>query len=166
VLAVARLAFVHQRGLLAQLALLAEQIDEHPHLRAQNVRIERLGQVVDRAALVAGEQVRGLAVDRGDEDDRHVRGARVPLHQRRGLEPVHARHLHVEQHQRELLGQQPAQRLRPRDRGHRADAEGASVASSATRFAGRSSTKEHGRGAGSPFARAPARANRGRPGQP
>jgi len=55
VLAIARLAFVHQRRLLAQLAFLAEEVDEHANLRAQDVGVERFGQVVDRAALVAGE---------------------------------------------------------------------------------------------------------------
>ena len=129
------------RRLLAQLALFDVQVDEHAHLGTQDGRVERLHQVVDAAALVSREHVRGVALDRRDEDDRDVRGARVALHQRRGLEAVHARHLHVQQHQRELVREQVAQAPpRPTRRSPCRTPSGASVASRATRFAGRSST--------------------------
>ena len=59
--------------------------------------------VVDGAGLVALEPVELGDVHAGHEDDRDGFEARVIVNQRRGLEAVHARHLHVEQHHREFL---------------------------------------------------------------
>ena len=53
----------------------------------------------------------GVAAQRRDEDDRDVPAARVLLDQRRGLEAAHARHLHVEQDQREVALQDVLERL-------------------------------------------------------
>ena len=68
------------------------------------------------------------------------RRARVLLDERRRLEAVHARHLHVEQDEREVLLQDVAQRLLARARLTRSCPSGSRIASSASRFAGWSST--------------------------
>ena len=52
------------------LAALAVQLGEHRDLRAQHRRVDRLVQVVDRAAAVALEDVLVLVVVGGEEDDR------------------------------------------------------------------------------------------------
>jgi len=80
--------------------------------------IERLRQVVDAAIFVPARDVGLVAVDRGDEDDRDLSRARVGADQRRGLEAVEVRHLHVEQDDRELVDQQRLQRLAPRAGRH------------------------------------------------
>ena len=65
VLALQRLALLlaQQRGLALQLLLLAEQVDEDADLGAEDLRVERLEQVVDRAVRVALEDVGGVAAD-------------------------------------------------------------------------------------------------------
>ena len=47
----------------------------------------------------------------GNENDRRLLVARVVVNQRSGLEAVHARHVHVEQHHREFLRHHPFQGL-------------------------------------------------------
>jgi hypothetical protein len=86
-------------------------------LRAEDVGVERLDQVVDRAVRVAAEDVDSVAVHRGDEDDRDVAAARVLLDEAGGLEAVHVRHLHVQQDEGELAVKDLAQRLDARS-GH------------------------------------------------
>ena len=67
-------------------------------------RVERLGEVVDRAGRVAAEgDCSGSRVRGGQEDDRHVAGLGRLLDLRGGLEAVHARHDDVEQDDRELV---------------------------------------------------------------
>jgi hypothetical protein len=108
-------------GELVRLALerltLAEQLDEDRHFRPEDLRVERLEDVVDRAELVAAEDVRLAAREGGQEDDRRVFGAVALTDQRRGLEPVEIRHLHVEQDYGEVQVQELAQRRRARLRG-------------------------------------------------
>ena len=117
------LALAQGRRLRLDPLLAQEDVDEHRHLGPQDARIERLRHVVDAAVLVAARDVGRVAVDRGDEDDRDLRGARVCADQRRGLEPVELRHLHVEQDHRELVDEQRLQRLAPRAGAHQPLAE-------------------------------------------
>ena len=124
---VARLALEHglrdlalpQLRLLApqQLALLPE-LDEHAHLRAQHVRVERLEDVVDGARRVAAEDLLAVAADRGEEEDRDVARALPLLDQARGLEAVDPRHLHVEQDHGEVPAEQLPERLLAGVRAH------------------------------------------------
>ena len=83
------------------------QVDEHRDLRAQHPRVERLGDVVHRARLVAAEGQVRVVVHRGEEQDRDVPGALALLDVPRGLEAVHARHVRVEQDHRVVLDEQP-----------------------------------------------------------
>ena len=54
---------------LGERARLAERVDEHPDLRPQDVRVDRLAQVIDRAGAVAAQDV--VVVDQmgGEEQD-------------------------------------------------------------------------------------------------
>ena len=108
---------------LLQRRVLLVQVDEDRDLRAQHVRVERLEQVVDRADRVAAEDLLALLVDGRQEDDRDVLGALALLDELGGLEPVQARHLDVEQDRREVLVEQPAQRLLAGGRAHRVEPE-------------------------------------------
>jgi hypothetical protein len=97
--------------LLADLALLDVEVDEHADLGAQDLRLERFEDVVDRAHRVALKDVFLLLADRGEEDDRNVLERLARLDQLRRLEAVHARHLHVEQNDGEVPLEQATQRL-------------------------------------------------------
>jgi len=77
---------------------------------------EGLDDVVDRAVGVALEDLLLLAADRGDEDDGCVAGALPLADQRRRLEPVELRHLHVEEDERAILLEEEAQRFPTRAR--------------------------------------------------
>ena len=89
----------------------AVEIDEDRHLRAQDLGVERLDDVVHRAHGIAAEHVVGLLVDGREEDDRHMAGALPPLDELRRLEAVETRHLHVQEDQVELVLQQALERL-------------------------------------------------------
>ena len=115
-LELANLARAQQHLLLRELLLLEIQIDEDADLRAQDVRLERLRQVVHRADRVALEDVLLVLADRREEDDRDVLRALARLDQPRGLEAVDPRHLNVEQDDGEVVEEELAQRLVPRVR--------------------------------------------------
>jgi hypothetical protein len=106
------LLLAQQLALPPELLVLAMELDEDGHLRAEHLGLERLEHVVDRARRVAAEHVPLVLRDRGQEDDRNVLRQLPLLDQRSGLEPVEARHQDVEQDAGELLVQQQrAQRL-------------------------------------------------------
>jgi hypothetical protein len=94
------------------------QIDEHRDLRFEDVAVDRLGQVVDRAAVIAAQHVALVQHVRREEQDRHV--ARPPplLDDLGELQAAHPRHLDVEDDRGELLIEQGEQRLVGRVRGH------------------------------------------------
>ena len=68
----------------------------------QDLRAERLEEVVDRADRVAAEHVRVAAVVGGQEDDRRLPAALAAADQLGGLVAVEVRHGDVEQDQREV----------------------------------------------------------------
>ena len=81
-----------------ELAGLAVEIDEHPHLGAQHLGHHRHRDVVDGADLVAAQMV-GLAdLDGRDEDDGELLEARMLADHGGELEAVELRHHHVDQH--------------------------------------------------------------------
>ena len=102
------LVFQELRLALQLLGLLV-QLDEDRNLRAQDVRVERLEDVVDSAGLVPAEDMLVVLRDRRHEDDRDVPRALALLDQRRGFEAVQDRHLHVEQDHRDVLVEELAQ---------------------------------------------------------
>ena len=92
-------------------AALALEVAEDADLRAQHVGLEGLEHVVDGARLVAAGDLGDVGAHRGQEDDRRRAAALAPADELRGLEAVHARHLHVEQDDGEVLLQQRLERL-------------------------------------------------------
>src|SRR6266545_3258889 len=116
-------AVAQQHRLLFDLLFLQEELDENRPLRSQDVRLERLQQIVDGAVGVPAEDMGGVTAQRSDEDDRYVSALRPLLDELRRLEPVEARHLNVEQDEREISGQQVAQRFFARAALHQLVAE-------------------------------------------
>src|SRR5919198_2710368 len=106
-----------------ELLPLLVQLEEDGDLRAEDLRVERLEDVVHGAGLVAAEDVPAVLADRGQEEDRDVPRPLPLLDQLRGLEAVEARHLDVEQDDRELLLEQVPQGLLARHRGDEPVAE-------------------------------------------
>ena len=111
------LARLEQLGLALEQLGLPGELDEDGHLRAHELRDDRLHQVVHRADRVPAHGLLLGLVRRGEEDDRRVARA-VALPDELGrLEPVHVRHLHVQQHHREVVREEPFERLAPGARG-------------------------------------------------
>ena len=94
------------------------EIDEHRDLRLEDVAVDRLGQIVDRAAVVAAQHVALVQHVRREKQDRDV--ARPPplLDDLGELQAAHPRHLDVEDDRGELLIEQREQRFVGRVRGH------------------------------------------------
>ncbi len=99
-------------GLHLQLPVLLPELDEDGNLGAEDVRLDRLEDVVDRTSRVAAEDVPLLLRQRGDEDDRDVLRALAPLDQLGELEPVELGHLDVEQQTGEVVEEQLLQSRR------------------------------------------------------
>src|SRR4029079_262621 len=119
-LAVALLAAATRRGqlrspqqlrLAPQLLGLLMQVDEDGDLRAQQLGVERLEDVVDRAARVAAEDVLRVLADGGEKDDGDVLRPLALLDERCGLEAVQLRHLHVQEDEREVVLEKSRERL-------------------------------------------------------
>ena len=106
-----QLLLLQQLRLASQLLVLLVQLDEDRHLRAQDLGVEGLEDVVDRTRRVTPEHLLLVLRDRGDEDDRHVARAFALLDQRRRVEAVELGHLHVEQDHGDLVPQQLPQRI-------------------------------------------------------
>ena len=89
-----------------------------PDAGVEEGRLERLGQVVERTHLDAAHHARGV-LEAGDDDDRQLAQDRVGLDLGQRLEPVLARHQHVEQDEVEGACSQRLHRVDPVD--HRVD---------------------------------------------
>src|SRR5439155_5566017 len=113
-----QLLLAQQVALLLELPVLLPQLDEDGDLRAQNGRVDRLEDVVDRTRGVTAVDLPGLHREGGHEDDRDVLRALAPLDQLRELEPVELRHLDVEQDAREVVEQELLQRGGPGGYGY------------------------------------------------
>ena len=104
-----------QRALELRLAphllVLEVQLDEHRDLRAQDHRVDRLEDVVDRAHRIGARDVLVVLVDRADEDDRDVARALATADQLRGRVTIQAGHVRVEQDDGAFFAQQEAQRV-------------------------------------------------------
>ena len=113
VLALQRLALplAQQRRLALELLLLEEQVHEDADLGAEDLRIERLEQVVHRAVRVALEDVGRVPAERGEEDDGDGAGALALLDERRRLEAIQPRHLHVHEDDGEVTLEEELQGL-------------------------------------------------------
>ena len=100
-----------------ELAGLAVEIDEDPHLGAQHLGHDRHRHVVDGADFVAAQVVHLADLDGRDEDDGELLEARMLADHGGKLEAVELRHHHVDQHDRHVLGlEQDTERLVRRGR--------------------------------------------------
>ena len=97
---------------------LPEQLDEDPDLRAEDVRVDRLAQVIDGAGAVAAEDVALVGRVRRQEQDRNVLRSLALLDQLCQLDAGDAWHADVEHNRRELVAQQAEERLVGRLRAH------------------------------------------------
>ena len=105
------LVLAEQFGLPPDLLPGPMELHEHSDLGPKHLGHDRLEQKVHRPDGVAPEHVRVGALVGGQEDDRSVPRAVALPDQVGELEAVHAGHLDVHQDQREVVAQQPAQRL-------------------------------------------------------
>src|SRR4051812_31504635 len=92
--------------LLTQLSLLLVEVDEHHHLRAEDVRLEWLGEVIDGADGISFEDVLLFLADGGEKDDRDEARAFARLDEPCGLEPTDPRHLYIQEDHGHIMGQQ------------------------------------------------------------
>jgi hypothetical protein len=97
---------VHAR----QRAALAIKIDEDRDLGAQNLGVQRFGEIVHGADMIAALLILRVEHPRREEQDGDLSRALAPLDHRRQIEPAHPRHHDVE-HDREVLIEQREQRF-------------------------------------------------------
>jgi len=108
--------------------LLPQQVDEllaaqgHPHARLELHRMEGLGDVVHGAALERVGHVLDAALH-GDEEHGHVARGGVLLQHATHLEPVHVRHVDVQEDHGGPLGDRGADALGGRGGGEHPAAE-------------------------------------------
>jgi hypothetical protein len=88
-----------------------EQVEEDLHLAAQDVGVHRLEEEVEGTAVVPPADVFVALVHGRDEDDGDLTGGGVLAGVSRHLVAVHVRHLHVQQHHREVALEQLLQRF-------------------------------------------------------
>ena len=100
-----------------QRAAIALMLEQRLDFGLENLRVERFEQVIHRATGVALDHgVLGLFVG-GEENDRRQAGPLTAAHQARDFKAVHARHLHIQQHQVDIVFEQQTRGLRnPRRR--------------------------------------------------
>ena len=94
------------------------QLDEHRDLAAQELRVERLYDIVHRPGRVRADSLLDVFPVGSQEDDRRVARARTRADVARGLHAVEPRHAHIEQDDREFLLQQATQSLLARAHAH------------------------------------------------
>ena len=90
-------------ALFGDLLALPIQLEEHLGLAAQDVRLDRLLNEVDGAGLVAAKPALVVGAAGGHENDRNPSRALGAAHQFGQLEAIQARHLHVDQRQRDVV---------------------------------------------------------------
>ena len=107
-----------QPGEPRELPTCARELDEHRHLRAQHVLVVGRQQIVDRAHLVAADDLFDpVAAGREEDDRRHARPLPATDHVRE-LDPVDPGHPDIEEDDLELLlSEQPESLLATRGAG-------------------------------------------------
>jgi hypothetical protein len=87
------------------------EVDEDAHLRAEDLRGERLDQVIDGSERVRGEDARLVRVMCGQEDDRRASVSLSLADEGCGLEAVHPAHLDIEEDDRVVATEEVAECL-------------------------------------------------------
>ncbi|MNO85105.1 hypothetical protein D3C76_764670 [compost metagenome] len=94
-----------------QCPAIALMLEQRLDLGLENLRIKGFEQVIHRATGVTLDHgVLGLFVG-GEENDRCQAGPLAAAHQARHFKTVHARHLHIQQHQVDIVFKQQPERL-------------------------------------------------------
>ena len=96
---------------LLELARLAEQLGEYPHLGAQHFGNDRHRHVIDRAHLVAAQAIDVGQMNGRDENDRRLAEPRMLADHRGQLKAVEFRHADVDQNDGDVVLEQELQRL-------------------------------------------------------
>ena len=86
-----------------ELPSLAVELGKYPHLGAQQIGDDRHRNIIDRAGLIASQQVEIGDLDRRHEDNRGLLKARVLADHRRQLEPVEVGHADIDQHDGDIV---------------------------------------------------------------
>ena len=107
-----RLAFRALFRLHRRLAAHLVELDEHAHLGLQDFGDDGREQEVDGARRVALRRMH-VVDEGGEENDGRMRRLAALADERGGLEPVHARHVDVEQDDREVVPQDQLERVFP-----------------------------------------------------
>ena len=110
-------------GKPGELATTARELHEHRHLRAQDVRVVGLHQVVDRPHFVAPDDLLDPVAAGREKDDRRLVRPLASANRVRELDPVHDRHADVEEDDRELLLSDEAKCFRATRRARQVVAE-------------------------------------------
>src|SRR5437870_4111328 len=90
------------------------QVHKDGNLRPQNLRHNRLENVIHRPYRITPEYVCLAFVSGGEEDDGDILGTVALPDQLGGLEAIHVRHLDIEQNERKVGLEKLPQRLAPR----------------------------------------------------
>ncbi len=93
-------------------------LEQRLDLGLEDLRIERLEQVIHRAAGISLDHSILRLLVGGEENDRCQPRALAAAHQPCDFETVHAGHLHIEQDQVDVVFEQKVQRLETRGGGH------------------------------------------------
>src|SRR5215472_6859297 len=96
---------------------LAAELDEDRDLLADDLRIERLDEIVGAPGCVRPVNLFRVLTEGGDEDDGNVAAALERLEMSRNLETVHPGHRHVDQRHGEAVAEGEAERFLTRGRG-------------------------------------------------
>ena len=104
-----RLGYFQITAQAAQRPGIALMFQQRLHFGFEDLRIEGLEQVIDGAARVALEyRVPGLCIAR-EKNNRGEPRALAAAHQSGNFKPVHAWHVHIQQHQIDLVTEQQLQ---------------------------------------------------------
>ena len=94
------------------------EVDEDADLGLEDQRVDRFEDIIDRAHLITLDEMLGLLVHRGQEDNRDAGGLLALADQAGGLIAVESGHEDVEEDDREIFLEQAAQRVAPGGSGH------------------------------------------------
>ena len=92
-------------GFARDLGLFEIEIDEHLDLRPQDERIDRFEHHVDRTRRIGLQQMRVVAIERGQEHDRNVRRSLARADIACDFIAIHIGHVHVQQDDGKILVQ-------------------------------------------------------------
>ena len=110
--------FLEQLCLLLNLLILLKEFDENRHLRSQDISIDRLHDVINRAQGVSAAEMADAGGVRSQKDDRDVARFFAAANQLRRLQSVDAGHVDVQQHYGYIVIEKIAQRILARRRAH------------------------------------------------